>query len=106
MREAGFDARGARDATTAFGHLDDGWRPDVVFSDFRLGCNETGIDVVAGIRRIVGRDVPAVIATGDTTRNEIENANLVECTVLYKPVDIDGLLNLLGNHGRTRAPGV
>ena len=80
----------------ALAHVDGGVRPDIVVSDYRLpGYN--GIEVIRRIRKATVNDLPAVLMTGDTSGKEIEAANLVNCTVLYKPIHADQLISLIEN---------
>ena len=44
------------------------------------------------MRAAVSDELPSVIITGDTSAEEIEDAKLSNCTVFYKPVDIDQLV--------------
>ncbi len=80
----------------ALAHVDSGVCPDIVISDYRLpGYN--GIEVIRRIRETMVYDLPAVVMTGDTSGKEIEAANLINCTVLHKPIDADHLISLIEN---------
>jgi CheY-like chemotaxis protein len=61
--------------------------PDVVLADFRLRNGETGLDAVRAVRRQLGRDVPALIVTGDTAPHRIAEAMASGLRVLHKPLD-------------------
>jgi len=75
----------------ALQHIRNGVKPDVLISDFRLP-DYNGIEVVQRVRQCTRGDLPAVILTGDTSSAEIDRANLSNCRVLHKPVDIDELV--------------
>jgi PAS domain S-box-containing protein len=68
--------------------------PDVIVSDYHLRGRETGVEVVAAVRRAIDADVPAVLVTGDTARattgHGLENAEL-----LTKPLHGDDLLKAI-----------
>jgi signal transduction histidine kinase/ActR/RegA family two-component response regulator len=91
-----FDARGARvtggeDAAAALAMLRtaDGARPpgaDLIVADLRLAEGASGLDAVAALRNALGRQVPALIVSGDTgadARTEVRRAGL---RLLAKPV--------------------
>ncbi|HWZ61458.1 MAG TPA: ATP-binding protein [Steroidobacteraceae bacterium] len=69
--------------------------PDLLVTDYHLGNGELGTEVIAVLRERVGRDLRAVLLTGDTTGivNELRaDPNL---RVMNKPVDAEELLRVL-----------
>ena len=60
--------------------------PDVVLSDFRLGEERNGMDVIAMVRAHAGRDIPACLMSGDTDAGLIQAARDAGLTLLHKPV--------------------
>ena len=70
-----------------------GQRFDVIISDFRLRGNESGIDVVAEIRQLVGEQTPALLITGDTSPERVRQAQQSGLRVQYKPMKITALLD-------------
>lgn len=91
---SGFQVHSALDGEAALAHLASGIRPDIIVSDYRLpGYN--GVEVVRRVRQQTVDDLPTVLMTGDTSAQEIEAANLSNCTVLHKPVDTDHLISLI-----------
>jgi len=58
---------------------------DLIISDYRLPGRQTGLDVVADIRRINGRMIPAIIITGDTQAGIARDAGRAGCTIVHKP---------------------
>jgi DNA-binding NtrC family response regulator len=73
--------------------IQDGLRPDIVISDYRLP-GYSGVELLRRVRKLIG-EVPAILVTGDTTASEIEAASLDNCTILHKPVDLDRLIALI-----------
>jgi PAS domain S-box-containing protein len=90
----GFDVHAAPCGDDALTIIEDGLRPDIVLSDYRLpGAN--GTEVVRRIRQLAGDDLPAILMTGDTSANEIAAAGLEHCTVLHKPINSERLISLI-----------
>jgi PAS domain S-box-containing protein len=73
-------------------------RPDLIVSDFHLRGAETGADVVAAVRAQIGRDVPAIFVTGDTSKVARAGAQLGNATLLSKPTQVDELLGAIQGH--------
>lgn len=102
LRTAGVEvhlADGAATATEIACRLEaeEGARVDVVVCDFRLRNDEDGVSVVAGLRAALGRSVPAVLITGDTAPDRVQQARCSGLPVLYKPVPAELLLHTLGD---------
>jgi PAS domain S-box-containing protein len=87
----GLNAVGASNGNDAVARVQEGLRPDVVLSDYRMP-NENGLEVIARLRQALGRDTPAIMMTGDTSLRHIEQKNIVNLKVLQKPVDPDALV--------------
>jgi signal transduction histidine kinase/ActR/RegA family two-component response regulator len=79
-----------RDAQEA---IEDGFTPDVLVVDYRLH-NESGLDVIARMRQRLP-SLPAVIITGDTAPQRLQELALQASDVLHKPVDGARLANAL-----------
>lgn len=60
--------------------------PDAIISDYRLRDDETGIEVIAMVRREFNADIPALLITGDTSPDRINSVANTDLTVLYKPI--------------------
>ncbi len=69
--------------------------PDVLLCDLHLGDGPSGIAAIRAIRRQCGRDVPAVLITGDPSVDEIARAAGSELLVMSKPVQPRLLRNAL-----------
>lgn len=61
--------------------------PDLILSDFRLPDGVSGIDAVERIRRAVGRDIPAILQTGDTDPALVRDVSARGHRLLHKPYD-------------------
>jgi PAS domain S-box-containing protein len=64
-------------------------QPDLIISDYHLGDGETGIDAILAARRKLGRTLPALLLSGDTSATLRQLADLPDCRVLNKPVDVE-----------------
>ncbi len=73
----------------------EGWRFRGVVSDHRLGGPLTGLDTVRAIARRIGRDIPAVILTGDTAREVIGEIAASGIGMLHKPISAERLRSML-----------
>jgi len=94
LRVLDLDAHGADDGDKALAIIKSGLRPDVIVSDFRLP-NYDGAEVIRRVREALGAAVPAILLTGDKAMQRTDPAKLSDCTILYKPVDPDGLGSLI-----------
>lgn len=68
---------------------------DVIVTDYHLGANTTGLEVIATVRKLLHREVKAVLVTGDTSaavRNIETDQNL---RLVRKPVNAEELARLL-----------
>jgi signal transduction histidine kinase/CheY-like chemotaxis protein len=93
----GCRVRVAASTEEACGLLSNGWVPDAMVSDYRLGDGRNGLEAIAAIRNIAGYDVPACLLSGDTDAALmllVKNAGL---TLLHKPVRPAKLRSLLRN---------
>lgn len=70
--------------------------PNMVMCDFHLAAGEKGGETIERIRRMAGRDIPAVLVTGDTSEAMAAASGDVDnCHLLRKPVDGDELLDVV-----------
>lgn len=70
-------------------------RVDVVLSDLHLGPGPGGNEVVASLRRLCGRQIPAILVTGDTAGPQLKTVTGGPDPVLFKPVQAKALRNAL-----------
>ncbi|MFO1298742.1 MAG: ATP-binding protein, partial [Rubrivivax sp.] len=87
LQEWGYQAMTAADALQAERAVSalEG-RVDLILSDLHLGNGPGGREVVAGVRRLLGRDVPAILVTGDTAGEALREVVGGTDPVLFKPV--------------------
>jgi CheY-like chemotaxis protein len=60
--------------------------PDLIVSDYRLPGDNDGLEVIAQLRRQFGRDIPAIVITGDTAPDTIQRIKQAGFPVLNKPL--------------------
>lgn len=65
-------------------------RPDIVLADMRLRGGDTGISAVRAIRNAVG-PVPALLISGDTAPDRLQEAARAGIRLLHKPVSMEAL---------------
>ena len=85
-------AASAADAAKA---IEDGFVPDVLIVDLRLGEAQDGIDVIESLRRRLGRSTPALLVSGDTGAAELARVRSSGLALLTKPVAPAKLRSLL-----------
>jgi len=59
--------------------------PELIVADFSLRDGESGIDVVAELREKLGRSVPSILITGDTSAERLREADQAGLPILHKP---------------------
>lgn len=69
--------------------------PSLVISDYRLREQHTGAEVIAVLRERLGRTVPALMITGDTSPERLREAVASGIPLLHKPVVPDELRRAL-----------
>jgi len=82
--------------------------PDVIVSDYRLPGDNDGLEVIAQLRRHFGRDIAAIVITGDTAPETIQRIKQAGFPVLNKPLQpakLRALLTHLLQQNRTRPVG-
>jgi CheY-like chemotaxis protein/anti-sigma regulatory factor (Ser/Thr protein kinase) len=60
--------------------------PDIIIADFRLRDHVTGIEVVDNLRTHLKQKIPALLITGDTAPNRLQQAQRSDLILLHKPV--------------------
>lgn len=89
LRVSGYRVQTAESPAQARTLVAEGLRPELIVSDYQLGVmGATGIDVVLELRTVLGRDVPAIVTTGDVSGIlEPRVAAMSACQLLVKPFD-------------------
>ncbi|MFZ2449553.1 MAG: hybrid sensor histidine kinase/response regulator [Methylovulum miyakonense] len=65
--------------------------PGLVISDFRLCDKRTGAEAIEALRAVLGKQLPALLITGDTAPSRLRDAQASGLPLLHKPVSPDQL---------------
>jgi signal transduction histidine kinase/CheY-like chemotaxis protein len=79
-------ALAAESAAEALALMADEFVPDAIIADYRLRDGRTGAEAIADITRALGRQIPAMIVTGDTAPERLREAGASGYLLLHKPV--------------------
>ncbi len=60
--------------------------PDALLVDFRLPLGRDGLDAIRRLRAIYGRDVPAIVVSGESSSEELARITAAGFMLLHKPV--------------------
>ncbi|AWK88626.1 hypothetical protein DEW08_21260 [Azospirillum thermophilum] len=60
--------------------------PDIILADYRLGGGVLGTEAITRLRHVCGRDIPALLLTGETAPAELREAATRGLSILHKPV--------------------
>ena len=77
--------------------------PDLIICDYRLRDGENGIGVIKRLKSNYSERVPAVLITGDTASDRLQEAQESGLILLHKPVAEIKLRATVGNLMRARA---
>lgn len=61
-------------------------QPGLILCDWRLASGESGPEVIAALRAMAGTPIPAILITGDTAPDRLQDAARLGLPVLHKPV--------------------
>jgi signal transduction histidine kinase len=61
--------------------------PDLVVADLRIATGADGVDAIEQLRDELGRDVPALVVTGDMSDSAATRVREAALPLLYKPLD-------------------
>jgi PAS domain S-box-containing protein len=96
----GFDTRSAATVAEAEGMLSDMRSGDILIADYHLDGKLTGLDVLQQLRSQQGRDVPAILLSGDLqSMMRVVKTAIPNCRFLSKPVDTKALLTAIAELG-------
>jgi len=96
LADAGYRIATAPDGTAALGAVaQPAGTPDLIVADYNLPGGMDGLRVIAALRDQIGRDVPAIILTGDISTATLRNIEQRHCARLAKPVRTDELIGTI-----------
>lgn len=90
------------DATEVLSHSN-GQAPDFILADLRLRGDASGIDAIGALRAALGRNIPAVLISGDTAPEQLRKVSAAGFTLMHKPLKAVRLRALLNHEFARRA---
>jgi DNA-binding NtrC family response regulator len=82
----GCDVRTALDLVASLKHLEEGWEPDVILSDYRLDNGRTGLEVLQQFRLRMGDSFNGIIISADRTESMLDGIKSNGFGFIAKPV--------------------
>jgi two-component system CheB/CheR fusion protein len=95
LKVAGYDVATAASLEEALRAARERKDLGLLITDYHLGSGETGLDVIASLRAVLGPDLGVVLVTGDTTSSAKELAHDDRVRRTSKPINADDLLTLM-----------
>jgi CheY-like chemotaxis protein len=96
LKVRGVDATIVATATEALTLVrEQGLRPDVLLGDYNLRGSQDSLESIKHVRAALGRNVPAVVMTGDIRSETVNSISSQGVSVLLKPFSADELLEAL-----------
>jgi signal transduction histidine kinase/ActR/RegA family two-component response regulator len=107
LKEKGIEAAIVATTADALALIrEQGLRPGLLLCDYNLRGSPDGVTTINQLRTALGRDVPAVVMTGDTRSQTVSSISAQGVSVLIKPFQAEDLLRAIGNHApHPVAPG-
>ncbi|MCJ0763642.1 ATP-binding response regulator [Variovorax terrae] len=88
-------ARPRQDGDTSSHDSEGDWQPELIISDLWLTAGASGLDLVLQLRGLLGRALPALLVSGDTSAHALQLAAHHQLALLHKPVPPDVLRDKL-----------
>jgi two-component system CheB/CheR fusion protein len=63
-------------------------QPDLILADYNLPNGMNGIEIIAKLREQFGRQIPAIMLTGDISTGTLDAISRQDCVQLNKPVKL------------------
>ncbi len=79
-----------------------GAEPDLILTDYNLPNKLSGLQLASAARRVLNREVPVIILTGDISTETVQHVNAQNCRYMVKPVK----LNVLSQSIQSLLPAV
>ena len=96
LKEKGVDATIVATTTEALTLVrEQGLRPDVLLCDYNLRGSPDGMETINHLRAALGRNVPAIVMTGDIRSQTVGSISSQGVSVLIKPFLAEELLKAL-----------
>lgn len=70
---------------------------DLIITDYRLGSGVTGLEAIRCLCAHIGRAVPAIVVTGDTSPSRLKEVTASGVLILHKPITGDEIRDAILN---------
>lgn len=89
LKSEGYQVAMAIDGVTALDSVTHrGVQPDLILADFNLPGSLNGLQMISQLRKSLHRSIPAIILTGDISRQTSRDVAFEHCTQLNKPAKL------------------
>lgn len=95
LKAEGYDVTATSSFEEAVAAAEPGKDLRLLITDYHLGGNQTGVQVIDAVREKLGRQLPAILMTGDTSSAMRELRCDAFLRTASKPIDPDELLKLV-----------
>jgi two-component system CheB/CheR fusion protein len=93
LQEEGHNVIESHDGPHALARLGhEGLKPDLILADYNLPNRLNGLQLAAAVRKMIGRNIPVVILTGDISTGTLRHIAQQNCLQLNKPVKLPDLI--------------
>lgn len=86
LTEWGISVQVAEDEETAQAMIQEGYRPELLITDYRLRSGAVGLELVRWARSMLGDELGVLLITGDTAAQELAQFHAQGLQVLNKPI--------------------
>lgn len=66
--------------------IDTNYRPSFIICDYSLNSKDSGIQIITKLKKAIGHDIPALLITGDTSKEVRNEARIHGLDIVHKPV--------------------
>lgn len=70
-------------------------QPDALIVDYRLSEQENGLECIQEIRRMLNKELPSLIITGDTAPEQVKELESSGIPFIHKPINAEALRDFL-----------
>ncbi|QAY86150.1 response regulator [Pseudomonas arsenicoxydans] len=93
LKSEGYQVAMAIDGATALDSVTHGGvQPDLILADFNLPGSINGLQMITQLRKKLHRSIPAIVLTGDISRQTSRDVAFEHCTQLNKPAKLKEII--------------
>jgi two-component system CheB/CheR fusion protein len=91
----GYHVMAAANGAEALTRTESGEKPDIIIADYTLPGGQSGLDLIADVRKTISSHIPAIVLTGDVATNTLQAIAQRGDPHLTKPVRTERLTDLI-----------